>query len=152
MLDHQKAQTVITALKHLFAILKRQYNIEPKVLWRPTMKVQIKSEVKVYVPRYLITSIATPRSLSPSCLTKKENVIIEPSAPWVYQFTNRRSQRSGGVVKDKIRKRQNCQWPEMSRAGVYPIYIALDNPLISDPTTSTFGPRVLLTDYVWNIC
>jgi hypothetical protein len=104
-MSDRKAQTIITALKHLFAMLKRQHDIEPKIVEADNEITIVKPEVKAY-------------------LTYTQKVIVEPSAP----YTNSQiggAERSGGVVKDKIRTMAIASnlpeelWPEMSRAGVY---------------------------------
>ena len=104
-MSNRKAETIITALRHLFGMLKRHHEIEPKVVEADNEITIIKPEVKAY-------------------LTNEEKVIIEPSAP----YTNSQiggAERSGGVIKSKIRtiaiasKLPEELWPEMSRAAVY---------------------------------
>ena len=78
--DH-KAKTIID-LKHLFGILKRQYNIEPQIVEVDNELTTQKPEVNAYFDR--------------------QHVKVEPSAPYTRAQLGG-AERSGGVVKERIR-------------------------------------------------
>ena len=104
-MSDRKARTIISALRHFFGMLKRQYDIEPKIVEADNEITTVKPEVKAY-------------------LINEEKVIVEPSAP----YTNSQiggAERSGGAIKDKVRtmaiasKLPEELWPEMFHATVY---------------------------------
>lgn len=104
-MSDRKARTIISALRHFFGMLKRQYDIEPKIVEADNEITTVKPEFKAY-------------------LINEEKVIVEPSAP----YTNSQiggAERSGGAIKDKVRtmaiasKLPEELWPEMFRAAVY---------------------------------
>ena len=82
-MSDRKARTIISALRHFFGMLKRQYDIEPKIVEADNEITTVTPEVKAY-------------------LINEEKVIVEPSAP----YTNSQiggAERSGGAIKDKVR-------------------------------------------------
>ena len=92
------------AFDHLFGILKRQYNLEPKVIEADNEIFTVKPGVCTHL--------------------ESQHIKIDPSAPYT-QAQNRGAERSGGVLKDKIRamhagaRLPTQLWPEISRAAVY---------------------------------
>jgi Reverse transcriptase (RNA-dependent DNA polymerase) len=103
-LSDRKATTIITALKHLFGILKRQYKIEPKTVEVDNELTTQKPEVEAYFDSQFMK--------------------VEPSAPYTGAQLGG-AERSGGVVKERIRAMgigsnfPEELWPEISRAAVY---------------------------------
>src|SRR5881275_1547514 len=103
-LQDRKAESIITAIKVLLGILEHQYNIKPEV-------VECDNEITTQKP-------AVKRFFDGLHLK------IDPSPPYT-QALNGGAERSGGVVKDKLRsmrtssKLPKALWREMSRAAVY---------------------------------
>jgi hypothetical protein len=82
-MSDRKAITIIAALEHLFGFLNRQYEIKPKVVEIDNELNTQKPEVKAY-------------------LENKQFMKVEPSAPYTGSQLGG-AERSGGVVKEKIR-------------------------------------------------
>jgi hypothetical protein len=81
-LSDRKAKTIITVLKHIFGILKRQYDIEPK-------PVEVDNELATQKPE---------AEAHFDCQFMK----VEPSVPYTGAQLGG-AERSGGVVKERIR-------------------------------------------------
>ena len=106
------SQAIITALTQLFGILKRQHNIEPRVIESDREIYEVKPAVKTWI--------------------ESQHIKIEPSAART-QEQNGAAERSGGVIKNKTRAMSDSSrlpewlWVEIYKAGVYlynrtPIY------------------------------
>ena len=95
-------ESITTALSHLFGSLQLQYQLRPKV-------IEYDNEFSKPVFQDYFNQIF---------------VRVKPSAPHT-QAQNGGAERSGGVIKDKIRSmRAGAKlpaelWPEISKAGVY---------------------------------
>lgn len=102
-LRDKTALDFLACLNHLFALLKRQYGIHPKVL---------ESDNEITVPQII------------SDLLAREGIKAEPSASHT-QCQNGGAERSGGVIKEKIRTMAiganlpDQLWPEISKAATY---------------------------------
>ena len=95
-------ESITAALSHLFGYLQQQYQLKPTV-------VECDNELsKPVFEAYF----------------NQRYIRLEPSAPYT-QAQNGGAERSGGVIKDKIRSmRAGAKlpaelWPEISRAAVY---------------------------------
>jgi hypothetical protein len=76
--------SIIAALKDLFGHLDRQYDIKPKV---------IECDNELYLPKHAVRRF----------LEEDQRMKIGPSAAHT-QSQNGAAERSGGVVKDKMRE------------------------------------------------
>ena len=104
-LTNRTAETIIAAFRHLFGLLDRQYSLKPKVIEVDNELFTQKPEVRKFLDEEMFMK-------------------IEPSAPYTHDQIGG-AERSGGVVKDKIRTMgigANLPahlLPEISRAATY---------------------------------
>jgi hypothetical protein len=104
-LEDRTAVSIITALKHLFGMLERQYKVKPKIIECDHEIVSRKHAVRNFIKQ-------------------DQHMILEPSAVNT-QSQNGAAERSAGVIKDKSRtmrigaKLPYALWPEVNRAAVY---------------------------------
>lgn len=101
-MEDKTQETIWSTLKEFFGWLKHKYNIQPKV-------IECDNEVTQH----------------PNLMAwLKSRLTIEPSAPHT-QAQNGAAERSGGVIKDRIRtlrlssKLPGYMWPEISKAVCY---------------------------------
>ena len=101
-LSDRSAKAIITCFKHLIKLFEVQYEVRLKI-------VEADNEINTQKPRvreYL----------------EEKGIQLEPSAPYT-QAQNGGAERSGGVIKEKIRamagRLPNKLWPEICRAAVY---------------------------------
>ena len=101
-LSDKTAESIISALQHFFTKIDAQQKVSPTVLECDNEIVTQKLRVTEYL--------------------EQRGIKIEPSAPYT-QDQNGGAERSGGVIKEKIRAMgvsfPTELWPEVCRAAVY---------------------------------
>jgi hypothetical protein len=101
-LQDRTADSIITVLSTFLGLLKNQYNLKPQVIECDNELTTQKPKVKRHI--------------------ESLHIRIEPSPPYT-QGLNGGAERSGGVVKQKIRsmraKLPAALWREISKAGIY---------------------------------
>jgi Reverse transcriptase (RNA-dependent DNA polymerase) len=103
-LQNRQARTITDALRWLFSILERQYQIKPEVI-ECDNELENSHEIKKFI-------------------TIENAMRLEPSAPNT-QSQNGGAERSGGVIKEKARamrggaKLPHFLWTEIVRTAVY---------------------------------
>ena len=103
-LQDRTADSIITVLSTFLGLLENQYNLKPQVVECDNELTTQKPKVKRYI--------------------ESLHIRIEPSPPYT-QALNGGAERSGGVVKQKIRsmrassKLPAALWKEISKAAVY---------------------------------
>ena len=104
-LKDRTSESIKTAFGTLFGLLDRQYGIKPKVIESDNEITTVKPKVRHYLER-------------------DHQIRLEPSPPYT-QDLNGAAERSGGVLKEKIRsmragtKLPNTLWREITRTAVY---------------------------------
>ena len=101
-LQDRTAKSIINVLSYLLDFLKQNHELKPEVIECDNEITSRKSQVYQFIH---------------SCRIK-----VEPSAPYT-QSQNGGAERSGGVIKEKIRamrgKLPSRLWPEISKSAVY---------------------------------
>lgn len=102
--DNRPARSIIRLLSNFVTFLKKQFNIEVKVIEADNEIYSVKQDVAKWCDA--------------------QGIVIEPSAPDT-QAQNGGAERSGGVIKEKARAMRldaNLPWdlwPEVTRSAVY---------------------------------
>ena len=98
----ESGETIISALDHLLGLFEYQYNFQPKVIETDGEIFTVKPTVRKFIER--------------------KKIRIEPSPPDT-QDQNGGAERSGGVIKEKIKamggQLPTMLWREVTQAAVY---------------------------------